>query len=215
MTKSSPWGTVDYQEFLTPDRKIYQVGTPSHGGIKVYSSYNKLIPEAFRNENGWYEEDCEWAIVYYFLFKELEASAETILKAEKTLKNYFWQAYESHFGVIISLEDSPKKVDDTKEELLKNEYVIVSRRGESQGLYGSFIAFARKGGHHKLDERMKNGGVIEYKLKLPNYLLNCETVDEHIIKTYCIEKWNLEMILKPYGRKSQMAWHSIRTKIED
>ena len=37
--------------------------TAGHGGIKLSEAYNDKIPSALRAKDGWYEEDCDWAIV--------------------------------------------------------------------------------------------------------------------------------------------------------
>ena len=65
----SPWGTIDHSTKF--DKNIFLVGTPRHGGFKVYAALNKKIPEQFRRSGGWYEEDCEANIVIHFLRKFL------------------------------------------------------------------------------------------------------------------------------------------------
>lgn len=53
----TPWGKSDHKETLAVGITFY--GTPSHGGIKVNKAQNEKIHPAYRNDNGWYEEDCE------------------------------------------------------------------------------------------------------------------------------------------------------------
>src|SRR4051794_1640047 len=53
----SPWGEVQPATRFADG--IYSVSTAGHGGFKVSDEFNKLIPEPFRADGGWYEEDCD------------------------------------------------------------------------------------------------------------------------------------------------------------
>lgn len=57
----SPWGLVQEAEEIAPG--IWQVHTAGHGGIKLSAQRNRLVPDYLRCDRGWYEEDCDWAIV--------------------------------------------------------------------------------------------------------------------------------------------------------
>ena len=56
----SPWGPIQNYEILAPG--VWQVHTAGHGGIKLSAERNAKVPKLARNEDGWYEEDCEYAI---------------------------------------------------------------------------------------------------------------------------------------------------------
>jgi hypothetical protein len=58
----TPWGKADSVEMVVPG--VYVVSTPSHGGIKLDRFVNHLVPAGCRTKGGWYEEDCEVAIVF-------------------------------------------------------------------------------------------------------------------------------------------------------
>lgn len=64
--QDTPWGLADHIERV--DGNITFYGTPSHGGYKVQDE--SAIPEALRKTAhgwaGWYEEDCDAAIVVAF-----------------------------------------------------------------------------------------------------------------------------------------------------
>ncbi len=108
--KRSPWGQVQYQYNYT--KGIDFVSTASHGGFKLDSKVNLLIPIDFRRNNGWYEEDCDASIIVFFfpnIFNE-----EQRKQAESVLKNYHWQKYEKHFNVILPIEESYCKKNDLK-----------------------------------------------------------------------------------------------------
>lgn len=123
---SSPWGKVQDSEMLTPF--LGNVSTAGHGGLKVSPEYNKKIPSIFRKQNGWYEEDCAWAIPMYFLMQDIALEAlpgkiDYLAKTEregialKTLKQWYWKEYEQHFDVIL----------DESESNLKADYIWVSQ----------------------------------------------------------------------------------------
>lgn len=62
---SSPWGAVQHITQLAEG--IVMVSTASHGGIKLSAERYAAMPAAFRetgySKGGWYEEDCDWALV--------------------------------------------------------------------------------------------------------------------------------------------------------
>jgi len=62
----TPWGQADHYEQIAPG--VYRVDTPSHGGYWVREFARAKWPENLRDYEpfagvGWYEEDCDWAIV--------------------------------------------------------------------------------------------------------------------------------------------------------
>jgi len=57
----TPWGAAQTAKEIRPGVVI--VTTASHGGVRVTGDAKNKIPPAFRSPNGWYEEDCDWAIV--------------------------------------------------------------------------------------------------------------------------------------------------------
>lgn len=66
---SSPWGPIQTVEPLGPD--VAAVTTASHGGLRVSLTALARLPEAIRetlySRNGWFEEDCDWALPYLAL----------------------------------------------------------------------------------------------------------------------------------------------------
>lgn len=101
---NTPWGQSDYSIKFVRGVNFY--GTPSHGGVKVSDGMNKLIPDAFRKSDGWYEEDCDMNIPFAFLpalndeliaqhFKSL-----TKFKALQYLKTcgYYDKEWSQHYG---------------------------------------------------------------------------------------------------------------------
>ena len=58
---NTPWGEMQTREVLAEG--IVQVGTASHGGIKLDGERLKQMPSEERTRDSWYEEDCEAAFV--------------------------------------------------------------------------------------------------------------------------------------------------------
>jgi hypothetical protein len=67
----TPWGSADGHRWLFvggEGESVEWFTTPSHGGFKVSDAARAKWPVALRDfrpfaGNGWYEEDCDWAIV--------------------------------------------------------------------------------------------------------------------------------------------------------
>ena len=90
---SSPWGAVKTQKQIAPG--IVSVTTSSHGGIKVIPElWEKMkVKETAFSRGGWFEEDCDWALVA-LSFPE-HFNPEDIAVARATLKNIYGGKYLS------------------------------------------------------------------------------------------------------------------------
>ncbi len=66
---ASPWGPIQTVTPLGPD--AVAVTTASHGGLRVSPDALARMPETIRrtsySANGWFEEDCDWALPYLAL----------------------------------------------------------------------------------------------------------------------------------------------------
>lgn len=98
----TPWGVAHIVETLAPG--ILWVSTASHGGAKVDAALNRTIPDYMRSESGWYEEDTEWAIVAVCF--PAAFSAESVVNARDTLRNWYPDAYARFSGVVLAPERS-------------------------------------------------------------------------------------------------------------
>jgi hypothetical protein len=103
---SSPWGRIDGVSALGPD--AVEATTASHGGIRVSLTALARIPEALRETafsgDGWFEEDCDWAIPYLVLgldrFEPTAArGAEVVEAAHRTLARF----HPQHLAAIEAL----------------------------------------------------------------------------------------------------------------
>lgn len=90
----TPWGTADNVSYLAPG--IASVSTPGHGGVKLSPARNKDVDPAWRNSNGWYEEDCEWSIT---AITHPEAFSEEHRKyAHECARRWYPDEYEAVVG---------------------------------------------------------------------------------------------------------------------
>jgi hypothetical protein len=108
--KQSPWGKIQSVEYITP--WLTFVSTLSHGGYKVDRTHNAVIPEYLRRKGGWYEEDCEWSIVFATLENLIKSSCFEFAKNSiyrlferkdylSTFKNWYYKEYEMFFNVKL------------------------------------------------------------------------------------------------------------------
>ncbi len=130
MSTSTPWGAAQYSDSIC--RGIVQYGTAGHGGVHLSPTRNMVIPEYMRNDNGWYEEDCEWSIPAT-IFPEAWVSHydESILKIIKaTLLEYYPDMYEQYHGVKLKESDSSERDKQQFETEHKNDWVVISAIGK-------------------------------------------------------------------------------------
>lgn len=68
----TPWGTPDQIEELAEG--IWQVSTPSHGGIVLSEDRAEMLPEGldpFTRDYRYWEEDCDWPVPLLAFYKEV------------------------------------------------------------------------------------------------------------------------------------------------
>lgn len=179
--KESPWGHVDdYKEIA---KGIAKVGTPSHGGFFVEESLNQKIPNYMRIDSGWYEEDCDWAIVAAW-FKEF-FSPEDIESAMRTLKHWHPDSFEKLTGKAINPGESIKRDEKEFYTANKDNWVCTAAWGSwhehvPKGMVG---VVAQKGGRKGMfkgdvEERFALVAEDKYKGRTTNgYVLTGEEQD--------------------------------------
>ncbi len=140
---STPWGRSQGGSRLAEGITMYH--TAGHGGVKVIKKLNQRIPIGFRRSDGWYEEDCDSQIVFYFFYDSIKnhMTATGMPGWSISADEYFgkfprewfkesierWNVAESiyHFGTIYPAE----KLDIYGREKLKQE-LLKLRRKEQQ-----------------------------------------------------------------------------------
>ena len=98
----TPWGPS--QSAKHHARGIVEYSCAGHGGFHVSKTLNVKVHEAWRAKDGWYEEDCDWAIVA-LTFPE-HFSAEDVAHATSSAKNWNPDGYTAFTGVAVALEES-------------------------------------------------------------------------------------------------------------
>jgi hypothetical protein len=91
---NTPWGPS--QQTKRFSNGIVRVDTAGHGGYYVPAELQSQMPECYRKADGWYEEDCEWAMVAVS-FPDFFAPA-TVVDADRTLRNWYPTQWEEVNG---------------------------------------------------------------------------------------------------------------------
>jgi hypothetical protein len=149
----TPWGKADYIENIAPG--IQRVGTPSHGGYKLDRERNAQVNARWRREGGWYEEDCEWAIVFLTFESTFQETASTehvfrtdLENAHRAARGYYPDEYTAVTGTRVTLEQSHVLRRRKFEAENRDNYVAVSGWGDwHPKVPAGFVGvLARKGG---------------------------------------------------------------------
>lgn len=99
---STPWG-------VSQDATLYAEGvvchsTAGHGGFHLSPDRNLLVASNLRVESGWYEEDCQWAIVA-LTFPDLFTVWERKC-ADRTIRDWWPDAWEGLVGRALAPGES-------------------------------------------------------------------------------------------------------------
>lgn len=125
---NTPWGAAQTVDTLGPG--VRQVTTAGHGGIHLGADRNALVHAAWRDAKGWYEEDCEWAIVavtFPNLFK-----AEHVIAAHRVAKDYYPDEYEKVFQVALLPAESYGRREQIFRAETVDKLVVTSAWGSGQ-----------------------------------------------------------------------------------
>lgn len=90
---STPWGAAQYAYKYA--RGIINYSCAGHGGFHLSATRNAQVLAVWRNADGWYEEDCEWAIVA-LTFPEAFAPTH-VAQAHQSARDYFPDGYHLVF----------------------------------------------------------------------------------------------------------------------
>ena len=150
----TPWGTAQTRTPLGTG--IVQVTTAGHGGIGLDKARNALVHPAWRNRAGWYEEDCEWAIVAV-TFPNLFSAAQ-LIAAHRCAQNWMPDQYERVLRVRLLPAESGLRQEQIFFRDNANRLLAVAAWGSGQttgdrervpdGMVG---VVARRGGRRRDD----------------------------------------------------------------
>jgi hypothetical protein len=129
---STPWGPA--QTVIEIGDDIFIVSTASHGGMHLPEKLNKQIPQYFRNDQGWYEEDCAIAIPGFVLGASVfttEQSAEFISSgdAERTVKQWYPDEWERYTGKTLQPGESSTRDQAVYLKKHKEDWLTVAAFG--------------------------------------------------------------------------------------
>ena len=119
---STPWG-------VSQGATVYADGvqshsTAGHGGFKLSAERNRRVHPTLRARGGWYEEDAAWAIVA-ITFPGLFTSFERRC-AERTVKDYWPEAFEAIFGVTLQPGESYERDRRAFQKVYASDWIVTS-----------------------------------------------------------------------------------------
>ncbi|MCM2502013.1 DUF7007 domain-containing protein, partial [Neorhizobium galegae] len=122
MAASTPWGGS--QLAMIYAEGIVSHSTSGHGGFHLSSDRNLLVDASVRSAGGWYEEDCEWAIVA-LTFPDIFTGYERRC-AEEIARNTFPAFWEKLRGRQLEPGESRSKDRTTFERNHAGDWIVIS-----------------------------------------------------------------------------------------
>ena len=147
MRVSTPWGTSQ-QSYHYADGVLCH-STAGHGGFHLSRERNAQVHAMLRNDDGWYEEDAEWAKVA-FAFPAL-FTAHECRHAYQSLRNDYPDEWEHLHGVTLKPGESRAKDERQFQQDHGADWVVVSAI-TSRHHPGFVECFAKLGGNRTLGE---------------------------------------------------------------
>ena len=102
MATSTPWGPS--QQSTVHARGIVEYSCAGHGGFHLSKLRNAEVHPAWRKAKGWYEEDCDWAIVVMTFSGVFPA--ETVKTARDAAKRWNPDGYTAVTGEPVTAAES-------------------------------------------------------------------------------------------------------------
>lgn len=119
---STPWGMAQLSRQFADGIVLHS--TASHGGFHLDENANGAVHLLYRNDTEFYEEDCEWAKVAH-AFPQLFTAYERRL-ADRTLRDYYPDAYERVMGVKLTGSQSDMRGRQEFETRHRNDWVVIA-----------------------------------------------------------------------------------------
>ena len=106
----TPWGAPEAATQILPG--IWEVRTPSHGGMMLSDERQAAMPEALRNDRSSYEEDVDWALVVSAFADEFRSSAlrfslHHVDLARQMVRTWHPGRYTAHTGKVVPVNECP------------------------------------------------------------------------------------------------------------
>ncbi len=155
----TPWGVAQTVNHFAPG--VVEVSCAQHGGIKLSPERNALVPRPLRKASGWYEEDCEWAIVamtHPEAFARSDRKAEEVReRAERTVIDWFPMEYERAFDKALIVGASRTKDRNVWHAIHADDEIAVSARGYGDDVPdGMVVVTVCRGGRGERGENLEH-----------------------------------------------------------
>ena len=118
----TPWGSANTRYKYNAWVSFYSC--PGHGGFKVNKPANQRIPAPLRNEDGWYEEDCESYIPLFFFGLDSDSD-----RMRNGIKQWFPHQWEAFSGEKVSAEESNVIAREEFQEAHRVDWVTLAAWG--------------------------------------------------------------------------------------
>jgi hypothetical protein len=118
----TPWGPSQSATRYAEGVVCYD--TASHGGFYLDEERNGALHAALRYDDGWYEEDCDWARVavgYPDLFTDREQEM-----AERTLRDWAPEAWEDYYGRPLDRAGSHMRDREAFEREHADDWIVIA-----------------------------------------------------------------------------------------
>ncbi|WP_286202815.1 DUF7007 domain-containing protein [Rhizobium lusitanum] len=119
---TTPWGVAQISWQYADGVVLHS--TAGHGGFHLDENANAVVHPRYRNDTGFYEEDCEWARVAH-AFPQLFTAYERRL-ADRTLRDYYPDAYERVVGASLLEGQSRARDAQEFEKRHRNDWVVIA-----------------------------------------------------------------------------------------
>ncbi|MFV0375591.1 DUF7007 domain-containing protein [Microbacterium sp.] len=163
----TPWGAAQQVSDVAPG--IAVASCAQHGGLKLSTERNSLIPAALRNSSGWYEEDCEINIPLHYFPDEwcsqswVRQDPDTLRdETDQSIKDWFPTQWEAANGRELAPGESRTKDQRCWLEAQGDAPIATSAAGAETDP-GMLVVTARAHGHDG------NGEHAEYLVPRDEY----------------------------------------------
>ncbi len=205
MGTQTPWGKSDYSSKYA--RGIIFYGTPGHGGFHLSPTRNALVHPAWRRNNGWYEEDVEWAIAaltFPDVWIAMRGDQKVIEHAHSTAKNYYPHEYETVTGKKVSLEESVVLREEADKLKYVDSWIATAAWGDWHPKVpkGMVAVVATKGAQRPTMIRTPTGWVPGPKPEEKWFMVSAERYNpRNTALGYLIDE-SLDAVIEPIEGKS-------------
>ncbi|SEI19455.1 hypothetical protein SAMN05216228_104624 [Rhizobium tibeticum] len=144
MSASTPWGGSQLATIYAEG--VVSHSTSGHGGFHLSPDRNLQVDASVRSASGWYEEDCEWAIValtFPTLFTRYECRC-----ANEAARNTFPDYWEKLRGRQLSAGESWSKDRAEFDRVHADDWIVISAIISSHHS-GMTEVFATRGGNRE------------------------------------------------------------------